>query len=184
MNKTFKVLALVLVVAMLSAFGVVFASADEAYTDLDLGDIKTICGATFTGEGVESVHFYGSSDGENYYELNAAAAVKLAEGVAKMDWTTGSTVRGYVNVRYLRVDAPNGTIAPTLAEESGITPEGPYTMTGLNPTGYGIVYFTNADAPDGYLFPLLPALPKEPPDVFHRSHLHIRKKTRNLPLWP
>ncbi|MBP5230802.1 MAG: hypothetical protein ILO68_03650, partial [Clostridia bacterium] len=157
MKTSYKVLALLLVVAMLSAFCTVFATAESAFLTADLGEVKALTGVKFAPtSGSAKVRISGSVDGENFYDLNAGGAVAVSEGVAFADFHT----RGIFNVRYIRISDPDSESAPagevTTVEASAADaplakdPAGPYTMTGLNGSGYGIAVFTPADAPDGF----------------------------------
>ena len=153
-----KLLALVMALALVLSAAACLVSAADAKTEnvLDLGSVKTIVGATFTPDnsGLTSVEFLGSVDGDNYFRLNAEASVAVKDGSAVLDLNmAGEKHRAFVNVRYIKVtgDDVSGTIVPNEIEsEFGLNPAGPYTAAGLNDTGYGIAFFTAADAPDGF----------------------------------
>ena len=129
--------------------------------ELDLGEIVTITGVTFTpkyASELTSVEILGSVDGVNYYRLNAEASVAVNDGVATLNLAmAGGNYRAFVNVRYIKVVGdPNveGEIDIIEAEEAdlekGLEPQGPYTLTGLNEKGYGIVVWTAEDVPEGF----------------------------------
>ncbi|MBO4860543.1 MAG: hypothetical protein J5530_03260, partial [Clostridia bacterium] len=128
---------------------------------IDLGEVVTITGVTFTADnpdGLETVEILGSIDGVNYYRLNSEAAVTVTDGVATVNFAmANNNFRAFLNIRYIKVvGAPNveGEIDIIEAAEEdvvkGIAPQGPYTQTGLNTNGYGIVVWTAEDAPEGF----------------------------------
>ncbi|GEM_PF-2490584 len=128
---------------------------------MDLGEVVTITGVTFTADnpdGLETVEILGSIDGVNYYRLNSEPAVTVTDGVATVNFAmANNNFRAFLNIRYIKVvGAPNveGEIDIIEAAEEdvvkGIAPQGPYTQTGLNTSGYGIVVWTAEDAPEGF----------------------------------
>ncbi len=128
---------------------------------MDLGEVVTITGVTFTADnpdGLETVEILGSIDGVNYYRLNSEPAVTVTDGVATVNFAmANNNFRAFLNIRYIKVvGAPNveGEIDIIEAAEEdvvkGIAPQGPYTQTGLNTNGYGIVVWTAEDAPEGF----------------------------------
>ena len=116
----------------------------------DLGAGKSITGVTVkTTEEAESVKISCSVNGEQYYDLNTGAAVSKNEaGEFVLDFHT----RGVINAQFIKVEGITDEAAEiTVTEgENGIDPQGPYTCTGLNDQGYGVIVLTAEDVPNGF----------------------------------
>ena len=127
----------------------------------DLDGEAIVAKATFTAanpEGLENVHFYGSTDGKTFYDINAGAAVTVTDGVAVLDLNmAGEKHRGFIKLNYIKVAGEPDVDGELVVEEAELAdgqeardPAGPYTADGLNESGYGIVIFSNEDVPDGF----------------------------------
>ena len=116
----------------------------------DLGSVKGIVGVTVKSSAeAESVKISGSVDGKQFFDLNTGAAVaKNESGEYVLDFHT----RGVINVQHVKVEGINDENAEiTVTEgENGIDPQGPYTCTGLNEQGYGVIVLKKADLPNGF----------------------------------